>query len=198
MTGRSMNSRDSILRSIRRSLPQSVELPDHQGDWVQYDDLAAQFASTLEFVGGECHVVDSVADIPAMLPPMDSQAVVVSGVPGISGTLSLDSVADPHDLAPVDLAFFPGQLGVAENAAIWVDSKETRHRVIYFIAQHLVLVLRQQDLVPHLHAAYERIDPTAATLGCFISGPSKTADIEQSLVKGAHGARTLKVFLTRS
>jgi L-lactate dehydrogenase complex protein LldG len=31
--------------------------------------------------------------------------------------------------------------------------------------------------------------------GCFIAGPSKTADIEQSLVIGAHGARSMVIFL---
>ncbi|HWL08964.1 MAG TPA: LUD domain-containing protein [Planctomicrobium sp.] len=193
-----MSSRSQILRSVRQFLPQATELPDHNGNWIQYDDLAAQFAGVLEFVGGECHVINSTADI---LPHLKEEAapgkVVVSNVDGVPGTLDLKQISDPHDLAGVDLAVFWGDLAVAENAGIWVNNKNIPHRAIYFITQHLVLVVRLKDLVPHLHAAYERIDVTASSLGCFISGPSKTADIEQSLVKGAHGARTLKVFLVR-
>ncbi len=194
-----MSSRNQILKSIRYFLPQASELPDLAGNWVDYPDLTAQFSDVLAFVGGECHVVDSVADIPPILGDLlGPDKVTVSGVPGISGSLDLATVRDPHDLAHVDFAIFPGQLAVAENGAIWVDNTNVPHRAIYFICQHLSLVVRQQDLVPHLHAAYDRVNVGESSLGCFISGPSKTADIEQSLVKGAHGARTMKVFLTRN
>jgi L-lactate dehydrogenase complex protein LldG len=46
-----------------------------------------------------------------------------------------------------------------------------------------------------MHQAYERIGNQEYGFGTFIAGPSKTADIEQSLVLGAHGARGLTVFL---
>ncbi len=46
-----------------------------------------------------------------------------------------------------------------------------------------------------MQQAYERIGDLDYGFGTFITGPSKTADIEQSLVLGAHGARGLTVFL---
>jgi L-lactate dehydrogenase complex protein LldG len=50
-----------------------------------------------------------------------------------------------------------------------------------------------------MHAAYERIETMETAVGygfaTFIAGPSKTADIEQSLVLGAHGPRSMTVFL---
>ena len=66
---------------------------------------------------------------------------------------------------------------------------------ITFLASEVVLVVSHSDLVADLHEAYARIELGAAGFGCFVAGPSKTADIEQSLVIGAHGPRTLSVFL---
>ncbi|MNR49650.1 Lactate utilization protein C [compost metagenome] len=49
--------------------------------------------------------------------------------------------------------------------------------------------------MPTMQQAYQRIGNMEYGFGTFIAGPSKTADIEQSLVLGAHGARGLIVFL---
>jgi L-lactate dehydrogenase complex protein LldG len=59
----------------------------------------------------------------------------------------------------------------------------------------LVIVLAASQIVHNMHQAYERIEFTEPRFCVFVSGPSKTADIEQSLVIGAHGARSLTVFL---
>jgi len=46
-----------------------------------------------------------------------------------------------------------------------------------------------------MHHAYDRIGDADYGFGLFLAGPSKTADIEQSLVLGAHGSRSMTVFL---
>ncbi|MCB0630744.1 MAG: LUD domain-containing protein, partial [Lewinella sp.] len=89
----------------------------------------------------------------------------------------------------------PAQLGVAENAAVWLTEAEMGQRVVPFIAEHLVLVLDRKDVVSDMHQAYKRIEIDEPGFGLFIAGPSKTADIEQSLVIGAQGPRTWLVIL---
>jgi L-lactate dehydrogenase complex protein LldG len=60
------------------------------------------------------------------------------------------------------------------------------NRLLPFICQHLVIILEDSRIVPDMHAAYSKINKTDAGYHLFLAGPSKTADIEQSLIIGAH------------
>ena len=194
-----MSSRDAILAAVRRQLPQSSPLPDFDGPWIHYSDPLAQFSQVLEMIGGRCVAVASESEIAcelAKLPPFTTARQTLSLVPGaLAGTVTLVQISDPHQLFDIDYAILPGEIAVAENAAVWVNDLHVTHRVIYFLCQHLALVVRLSDLVHNLHEAYERLSVTASPYGGFIAGPSKTADIEQSLVIGAHGPRSMTVFV---
>lgn len=194
-----ISARDSILGSIRRHLPEAAERPGHDGPWIQYPDPLSQFASVLEAIGGRCVRVKDVAEINqdlATFPVYAAARTMVSLVPG-AGRSDLDaaSLVEPHELADVDLAILPGEFAVAENAAVWVTDAAVRHRVIYFLSQHLALVVPAREVVHNLHEAYARLTFDTARFGAFIAGPSKTADIEQSLVIGAHGPRSMTIYL---
>lgn len=99
-------------------------------------------------------------------------------------------------LNQIEHALFRGNFGVAENGAIWLEDKDLPHRLIPFITQHLILVVDTATIVAHMQDAYQQMNRKNTGYGVFISGPSKTADIEQSLVYGAHGAKELTVLLT--
>ena len=99
-----------------------------------------------------------------------------------------------EQLNSIDVAIIHGKLGVVENGAVWVEN--VKHRAIPFIAEHLILILGKNDIVPTMHEAYEILTKSEMPeFGVFISGPSKTADIEQSLVYGAQGPKSLTIIL---
>ncbi|MCR9120604.1 MAG: LUD domain-containing protein [bacterium] len=195
-----MTSRDNILANIRRHLPQSSDLPELTGDWIEYEDPVAQFCQTLEGVGGLGIPVKSYDEINEHLRQFagyQSADKVVSLIEGVGEpTVDFNAISDPHELGNVDFAIAPGQLAVAENGAVWIDDSQVKHRSIYFITQNMAFVVPANAVVNNMHEAYQRISVgDERGFGCFISGPSKTADIEQSLVIGAHGSRTQLVFL---
>ena len=203
-----MGSRDEILRSVRSHLPQSAPLPELRGDWIVYGDPRQQFATVLESVGGRCVVVNDLAELNAGLAAVPEHAQAArccSLLPGVGkSNVDLNAIDDPHALEDVDYAILRGHFAVAENAAVWVTDAGMRQRVLYFLPQHLALVVPYEAVLNNMHEAYARLAGmrffTAARpdFGAFISGPSKTADIEQSLVIGAHGARSLTVFLLKA
>jgi L-lactate dehydrogenase complex protein LldG len=120
----------------------------------------------------------------------------VSLVPGVGATsLDLAAITDPRALAELHLVVLPGAFAVAENAAVWVDTQALPHRALFVIPDHLALVVPTAAVVHHMHDAYARLAGRAPGHGVFLSGPSKTADIEQSLVIGAQGARTCTLIL---
>lgn len=193
-----MDARKTILRAIRRHEIPEVHAPHLEHAWISYGDSRAQFLAVLESVGGQGHVVDGVAGMIGVLdeiPHFRSAKRVCSLVKQVpSLRVDLQIIQDPHEFKDLDWAIIPGEFAVAENGAIWIINLPSLHRVIPFIAQHLAIVVPAGQIVDNMHQAYDRIHFGKPEFGVFISGPSKTADIEQSLVIGAHGARSLNVF----
>ena len=192
-----MSSRDDILARIRARKPAATPLPEVPAFPRPEIDRLAHFQTVLESVGGQCLRVRDEAELPALVQATFADLREVgSAHPAVPGSVDLRGLSDPHDLAGLDLAIIPGRWGVAENAAIWLDETCLPQRALPFITQHLLITLPVTQLFWNLHEAYAQMAVQATGYGLWLSGPSKTADIEQSLVIGAHGARSLTVVLT--
>jgi L-lactate dehydrogenase complex protein LldG len=194
-----MSSRDKILGVIKANQPDGKQLPSVVLPTVgeAAGDISKQFTDVLEAIGGRAFIVSGWERIVNIIKEeFTEQHRIVSACKELAGIAELSQrYEDPHTLENVDLAVLEAHFGVAENGSCWITEDSMIERALPFIAQHLALVIHKKDVVPHMHAAYERIGQSAYGFGTFIAGPSKTADIEQSLVLGAHGPCSMTVFL---
>jgi len=187
-----MTAKEKILNTIRTTTPEETSLPSLEGLGLTFDDPLETFKTMLESVGGEMIEDGRWRSVVERYYP-DADVIVSNVLDCDVVTLDLESVDDPHDLSSVDLVIVQAAFAVAENGAVWVKNADNRHRALYFIAENIIFAVPRGDIVYTMHEAYKRIGFEEGGFGCFISGPSKTADIEQALVIGAHGATSARV-----
>jgi L-lactate dehydrogenase complex protein LldG len=192
-----MGSREKILQTIRQNKPAFTEAPVIFLQQQPAADLIQQFITTLESIGGKAFRVNSMEEVKEDLQRSVAQGgYIVNTIPSLGAVNSeITALSDAHTLEPVFKTYIQGELAVAENGSVWLDEKNMVNRLLPFICQHLILVVNIDRIVATMHDAYQQITIDKEGYGLCLAGPSKTADIEQSLVIGAHGARSLVVYL---
>jgi L-lactate dehydrogenase complex protein LldG len=192
-----MSARDAIFAALGGAAQAVPTPPPVYAPAAATGDLVARFAASLEAAGGTARVLDgtSLRDALASHARVASARRVLSALPDLASRLGDTPPRRPHDLADLDVAVLVGALAVAESGAVWLAPRDALERAAAFLAEHVVLVVPRAALVADLHAAYARLDLAAQPFGCFVCGPSKTADIEQALVIGAHGPRSLELLV---
>lgn len=196
-----MTSKEKILNSIRKNnVVENVELPNsYENFGLTFEDKFEKFSTMIESVGGKALLIDK-ADLEKTISELyPDEKIIASNVEGFSlKNFDANEKDDAHELKDIDLAVVKGNFAIAENGAVWMKNEDNRHRALYFIAQNIVTVLDEKDILNNMHEAYTKINFEDNGYGVFISGPSKTADIEQSLVIGAHGPKSGYVIFTKS
>nr|WP_315211785.1 LUD domain-containing protein [uncultured Flavobacterium sp.] len=193
-----MSSRASILEKIKENQPASVtELPILSTLGLEAFDVLEKYKTVLQGIGGDfVEVKDYDSVINFVKKNYATEKRMITTIPALAEIAETDWFNDdPHTLENVELTLVEAHFGVAENSALWVTDDLLGQRVAPFITQYLAIIVHKKDIVATMHQAYDRIRNQEYGFGTFIAGPSKTADIEQSLVLGAHGARGLIVFL---
>jgi len=193
-----MTSREKILSTIKTNQPDLATLPDVDFLLQEDVDIPEKFIASLTAIGGQVVMVKNHSAIKAFIAENfihpSRKITTVSELEDIAEYIE-DNSTVPHSLENVDYAIIEADLAIAENGAIWVTEDKIRTRVLPFITQHLAVIVKKKDVVPTMHYAYNKIAANDYGFATFIAGPSKTADIEQSLVLGAHGSRSMTVFL---
>jgi L-lactate dehydrogenase complex protein LldG len=191
-----MAARDKILSAIKENQPAGVALPEEAVNAIVYEDAALQFIKVLEGIGGQVVLVNGLKDIDDFLQNnFAGQSKNITSISGLRQVKQLDASVDPHSLADIQLAILLVSFAVAENGAAWLTEEMMQIRALPFICQQLAIVLNKKDILHNMQQAYDKIGTADYAFGVFIAGPSKTADIEQSLVLGAHGPKSMIAFI---
>ena len=93
------------------------------------------------------------------------------------------------------VAVTPCLVLIADTGTAIVSSRLSGGRRNGLVDPVHVIEARADQLVPDLAAALERVGPELATASAvtFVTGPSRTADIEQTLIRGVHGPKDVHV-----
>lgn len=192
-----MTSRENILRKIKANQPPLTELPELKYYRQPFSENLEKYIVTLESIGGFAyrikHTEEILPHLKQRFPDAKKIFTTLDVFPGEIGKVNPQE--DPRVMQDVDIAIISAHFGVAENGALWFTDDLMKVRATPYICQHLAVLLNVRNIVPTLHEAYDLISGTDYGFGGFIAGPSKTADIEQALVLGAHGPKTMNVFL---
>lgn len=189
-----MSSREKILNAIAVNQPELVALPTIDINTViRYEDNFKQFKTVLEGIGGKVELIDDISVVNNLFNAEKSSGKLIINT--LDETDKQIVALTSFELEELEKVCIKGSLGVAENGSVWVYESQMVNRLLPFICQNLVIVINKSDIVPTMHHAYQKIDIAKEGFGVFIAGPSKTADIEQSLVIGAHGARTATIYV---
>jgi L-lactate dehydrogenase complex protein LldG len=112
--------------------------------------------------------------------------------------LTTNGSFDVHELEPCDAGITECDALVAQTGSVLVTSRSAGGRALSVLPPHHVVLARRSQLVPDLPAAFalvkERYGTAFPSMISFITGPSRTGDIERILVLGAHGPKKLTIL----
>ncbi|HEY9551418.1 MAG TPA: LUD domain-containing protein [Prevotella sp.] len=189
-------NKEELFAKLRRNTLEKVPMPDMHMDAIQYEDVFGQFVKMTETVGGKVVEARKTDDLNQLIRNLYPDArVFASHLPFITiADKNPDTVLSAHELNGTDVGIVQGEVGVAENGCVWIP-QTMKEKAVCFISEYLVILLDKRHIVNNMHEVYARIEMGEYNFGTFISGPSKTADIEQSLVMGAQAARGVTVIV---
>ena len=192
-----MDTKEHILNSLRKNVRETYDMPELSFKKRTFEDPVKAFIeTTITTAGAKLMEIKPDDDINQKIREVYPDArIIASNIPGVEANLNPDTLAEAQELEKTDVGVIKGEVACAENGCVWIP-QTMKEKAICFISECLVILVSRKNIVSNMHEAYDRIQFNDYGFGTFISGPSKTADIEQSLVYGAQAARGVTIFLT--
>jgi L-lactate dehydrogenase complex protein LldG len=214
-----MSSRENILSRIRTALKDDapVDRPPVPEVWARTDAGSEQkverFTQEIEGVAGEVHRCASMGDarrkLSEVLGELDPGKIGAAERPlvrEVTSEVPSDRIhwADPMPNAPTMAEWSASVVAadclVADTGTVMVACHTPHERLLCYLPPVCIAVASTDRLFEHLPAAWGEIAQRAADTDLrgefvFITGPSRTADIEKILILGVHGPKRLVVLL---
>ena len=157
------------------------------------DDLATSFATALATAQGDVERVDTWVELLDHARTIDRNPIATRDIP-------LDAVEKPTTIEAIAdraVGIVRAALAVAETGSVVLVEPDPVDRYVSLLTRHLIVVVREEEIVATLAEAFEWLasQPRAAAYATFVTGPSRTADIERSLTIGVQGPSRLTVAL---
>ena len=181
-----MSSKSQILEALGESSSPTIEPSSFYQyiDHIRFENPLETFVESAKRAGAKIFFQH----------PSTFQSIFKDTKMIVDTTLQ-NSKIELNNIQNVSLTILKGEFGVAENGAVWINWRDDLFpRALLTLSKNLAIYLDRNSIVDNMAQAYDLIDLTQTSYGIFLSGPSKTADIEQSLVIGAHGAVDVGIF----
>jgi len=213
------SARESILGSIRTHLAASVPFNDHLVNPANpvilskidstSRSLPELFKESVEFVAGHCIITTDTKDVLSrIIRDLNGQRIAISDDPEVKRLLyatdleieELGIAPDAHDIFRFDVGISTAQAAIAETGTLVLDSACERHRLVSLVPPVHIAIINASSIVETLSDALTLLqkDKEISPAITFITGPSRTADIELTLAIGVHGPRELYVIVNGS
>ncbi len=199
---------DSLIKKIRKVNRHKLEQPRLPENADIYNipslDLKLLFKQELEKVGGKAFICQNQEDLTEKLKQLFSEKSYKTPVtfsPQIKQLLQQAQIKyydDPEHFKSLDVGLNTCEALVAWTGSVVVSSKQPGSRQINVFSPELIIIARSSQLFLNIDQALDYVLKKYnfdLSLLSFITGPSKTADIEKTLIYGMHGARQLYVFV---
>jgi L-lactate dehydrogenase complex protein LldG len=196
-----MSAREDILGAIRTQRVKSTTRPAPYVPPAAPADLVAIFAERAAAVNADVRILKNAGEIPATIVDLlrgknlpaeihiapDAQAMDV-------GTLAVKRTPP----GPDDTALTTASFGIAETGTLAYPATTENPASWHFRPGFEIAVLKALDIVPHMETVIARAKTKALphTIN-FVTGPSRTGDIEQTLELGAHGPKGLAILIVQ-
>jgi L-lactate dehydrogenase complex protein LldG len=206
-----LKPRKKIL-TILRSKSHKVELPDPWISGGEFDSITDEFANALKNVEGEGYMADSIEEaweiLSKLFGELEARKVVVTDEPPLN-QVNLSEMfpnqewcivgktnGDLRDFcSSADIGLTSADAALAETGSVVVSSGPGRSRAASLLPPIHIVLIPTSKLLPDIFAWTAKRTGTLASQVVLISGPSKTADIEQTLVVGVHGPKRFIVII---
>ena len=179
-------------------------------------DLIELFKQNLEAVDGHCIVAHSKGEIAGALTQIISalqktklraQRIAISDAPELERLMHMTDLEieelgiapNASDIFSFDVGITTAQAAIAETGTLVLDSARERHRLVSLVPPVHIAIVDASKIYPTLGETLSmlRNDKELSPAVTFITGPSRTADIELTLTIGVHGPQELYAIINQ-